>query len=239
MIQANLIPIPRRLARQRRTRVRRWVTACTAYSVVLVVVYGALQAMWGAGDHVEHDVQTVVNEITATERDVKQVQPRLSEATLTRDASREVSVQPNWSVLLALLAKEMRDDSAAARAMTEQGMAAAEAMIAAPPALTPLMLALVEDAARQIVLSSCELEPLRDGVALATATPAQNAGARQPKFTLVLTGMGRSQAAISQYVLRLEQTGLFDRVTLIESKRGPFAGSEAVSFRIGCGLGGR
>jgi hypothetical protein len=239
MIQANLIPIPRRLARRRRTRVRRWATFCTAYCVLLVATYGVLQAMWGRGDHVEHDVQTVASEITTTERDVKVVQPKLNEARLTLAASMAVGSQPDWSVLLALLAKQMHSDWSEARGLLARSMEAASAMTAAPPTLVRTLLPLAQDAARQIVLSSCALEPLREGVAPPSATAAQSAAATQPKYTLVLTGMGRSQAAISQYVLRLEQTGLFDRVTLIESKRGPFAGGEAVSFRIGCGLGSR
>jgi hypothetical protein len=46
--------------------------------------------------------------------------------------------------------------------------------------------------------------------------------------------VGRSQAAVSQFVLRLEQLGLFDRVTLLDTRREPFGADSAVGFRAVC-----
>ena len=51
---------------------------------------------------------------------------------------------------------------------------------------------------------------------------------------LRLAGVGRSQAAVSQFVLRLEQLGLFDRVTLLDTRREPFGADSAVGFRAVC-----
>ena len=46
-----------------------------------------------------------------------------------------------------------------------------------------------------------------------------------------------SQAAASQYALRLESTGLFGRVTLLDTNRDTYVGLLLVSFRIECTLG--
>lgn len=239
MIQANLIPIPRRLARLRHRRVRQWVTACSIYSVLLVAAYGALQAVWGHGDQVlEHDVITITQEISTTDKEVKNVTPKLNEARLTLAASMAVGSQPDWSVLLALLAAEMREDAAPAQALLEQGMSGVSASLGAPHGLDRVFAPALEDATKQIVLSSCELTPIAEVAAPAGASIAQNLAATQPRYALALSGAGRSQAAISQYVLRLEQTGLFNRVTLIESRKAPFARGEAITFRIGCTMGG-
>ena len=239
MIQANLIPIPRRLARLRHRRVRQWVTVCSLYSVLLVAAYGALQAVWGHGDQVlERDVVTISNEISVTDKEVKSVTPKLNEARLTLAASLAVGSQPDWSVLLALLAAEMREEGGPAEQLLEQAMSAASASLGAPRGLEKVFAPALEDATKQIVLSSCELTPIAEVAAPTGASVSQNLAATQPRYTLALSGMGRSQAVISQYVLRLEQTGLFNRVTLIESRKAPFARGEAITFRIGCTMGG-
>lgn len=245
MIQANLIPIPRRMARQRHHRIRRWVSICSAYCVLLVVAYGTLQAMWGRGDQIiEHDVSRLTQEIAQTDMEMKTVAPKLQEARLTLAASMAVGSQPNWSILLALLAREMKENEEAAtslhRALLDTDRIGLTTAISTKQRLDPLLAD-----HRQIVLSQCELVPVSEAVTSlpgvvapngSTVSPSAPAIAQQ-RYTLTLSGMGRSQAAISQYVLRLENTGLFDRVTLIESKLAPFGGGEAVSFRIGCTLG--
>ena len=239
MIQANLIPIPRRLARLGQRRIRQWVTVCSVYSLLLVAVYGALQAVWGHGDQVfEHDVVTISQEIHETDKEVKTVTPKLNEARLTLAASLAVGSQPDWSVLLALLAAEMREESGEVVELMHQAMNGASVSLGAPRSLERLMLPAITDAARQIVLSSCELTPISEVAAPTGGSLTQNLAATQPRYTLALSGVGRSQAAISHYVLRLEQTGLFNRVTLIESRKAPFARGEAITFRIGCTLGG-
>jgi hypothetical protein len=55
---------------------------------------------------------------------------------------------------------------------------------------------------------------------------------------LTITGYGRSQAAVSHFVLRLEEAQLFDQVTLIKTSREPFAASDAYAFQIECSLSG-
>lgn len=60
---------------------------------------------------------------------------------------------------------------------------------------------------------------------------APNAPAR---MTLCLQGMARSQAAVTQFVLRLERLGLFERVDLAKSSRQMIGSTDANVFRVDC-----
>lgn len=210
--QANLIPIVRQTARQRRSRIRFWISACSVYALVLVAAGGALQSVLGSTDSVlATEVAALASEISGTKREVAQVQPKLAEAKLTLAASRAVGSQPNWSVLLSLLADTLRDTGAA-------------------------------DGNNELVLSACELNrvpELPTGTPINGALSAANGATSKPpigrqRFSLSVAGVGKTQAVISQYVLRLEQTGLFERVTLVETRRTPFANDQAVSFKLEC-----
>ena len=109
--------------------------------------------------------------------------------------------RPDWSVVLALLARNLDDD---------------------------------------LVLKRCKLEP--EVVRKAAASPQHAAGAQadEPKrFSLEIAGLGRSQKAISHFVLRLERTNLFQKVTLVKTNREPFVTGRAMAFQIRCLLGRR
>ena len=76
------------------------------------------------------------------------------------------------------------------------------------------------------VLTNCRLEPLDDAPRTA-----------EGPYRLHISGMGRTQVAVSAYMLRLEESGLFDKVTLVDTQTEPFRQGEAVGFRIECRLG--
>jgi hypothetical protein len=59
------------------------------------------------------------------------------------------------------------------------------------------------------------------------------------KWTLQLAGHGKSPESVSQYVLRLERTDLFDIVNLLQTNRDPIGAGDATSFSIQCPLKGR
>jgi hypothetical protein len=78
-------------------------------------------------------------------------------------------------------------------------------------------------------------------------TPAEETGARagasaQPTtrpahYELRLRGLGRQQQAVGQFVVRLQQLGLFDEVRLARSGREPLGNSSVIGFEITCTLG--
>ena len=53
---------------------------------------------------------------------------------------------------------------------------------------------------------------------------------------LELTGFAQTQRIVSEFVLRLEEAPLFEKVTLIDTRREPFRSGSAVGFRIECEL---
>ena len=57
-----------------------------------------------------------------------------------------------------------------------------------------------------------------------------------PPITLDLTGLGRTQQVVSEFVLRLEQMPLFKQIRLVDTRREPFLNLHAVVFRIECVL---
>lgn len=80
------------------------------------------------------------------------------------------------------------------------------------------------------VLSTCTLK-----VAGSNMDPSASAAPRRHLVTL--TGLGRSHGAVLTYVRKLEGTGLFEAVTLIDTRQEPFTGgSQAIAFRIECSM---
>jgi len=97
----------------------------------------------------------------------------------------------------------------------------------------------------QIVLERCQvLESTKDD----SFTPSARRGRSRGRialrhempdaFTMELSGYGRSPEAVARFVLRLERTALFDKVTIRSTDRQPFRAGEAIAFEIGCTLDG-
>ncbi len=98
--------------------------------------------------------------------------------------------------------------------------------------LAPLANSLGDD----ILLSHCELSAIKDDSPGKTpANPPQDPA----HISLHLIGLGRSQSAVAQFMLRLEAMGLFDHVTLQQTSRERFMDNDAVRFELNCPLRGR
>jgi hypothetical protein len=115
--------------------------------------------------------------------------------------------------------------------------------VGSQPDWSALLALLAQNLGDELVLNHCRLKPAR---VLPAATPAGSAEgtpaspAEKPRhFALEIEGYARSQAAVSQFVLRLEGTGLFNQVRLVKSNREPFLVGKAVAFRVECSLGPR
>jgi Tfp pilus assembly protein PilN len=99
------------------------------------------------------------------------------------------------------------------------------------PDWSRLLRLLADRRGNDVALSSITLEPPASGAARRgdAATPAG--------FSLVVEGVARGQAAATSYVLRLEQSEVFDRMTLAETRSRDFRGEPAVGFRLEAELG--
>jgi Tfp pilus assembly protein PilN len=102
-----------------------------------------------------------------------------------------------------------------------------------------LLAILSETLGHDVTLRELRLQPDRRAAAPAAA-PTSTPQARPPaplnatslRFVLELRGVARSQPAVAQFVLRLQQIGLFDEVKLIRTGREPLFNASAVTFDI-------
>jgi len=176
---------------------------------MLVLICITCHRTWGVGPNpLGQEIDYTGDRIRESGRTIVTLQKELATARWKLDSARGVGRQPDWSVLLALLAEGLGHD---------------------------------------VVLKSCELNqvliPLRGTAGRPQMPPpaglnGSEKGPQELMFVLTVTGFGRSQTAVSQFVLRLERSGLFDNVRLVNANRQPFLNGKAIAFQLECSLGG-
>ena len=182
---------------------RSWIIACTAYALGILGAFAfCLSTSDGPGAALADDIAKATVETEKWDRQVRMLRGKVGKARLTLEANRAVGEQPNWAVVLALLAKNLDDD---------------------------------------LVLKRCKLEPEPvEKTKSKGKKSAKDEPAPKPKrFILDISGFGRSQKAISQFVLRLEASTLFEKVTALKTNRETFLTGKAMAFQIRCLLGRR
>jgi Tfp pilus assembly protein PilN len=132
--------------------------------------------------------------------------------------------------------RELRRELAEAGAALET-----TAAIRGQPDWSKLLAGLSAQLGEEIVLSRCQLTTLTADNQVITpawseSAPAKPLGAflTECRHVLVLNGYGKSQEAVSQFVLRLEGSGAFDLIRLVSSSRQSFLNAEAVAFSVEC-----
>lgn len=86
----------------------------------------------------------------------------------------------------------------------------------------------------QVALESVMIATSEPAAAVRGAKPAPGAPA-SPSIRLELSGLARTPSAVAGYVLRLEKTGLFTKVDLVETSPrapGPARAVEATGFKV-------
>jgi hypothetical protein len=207
----DLIPSTRRELHRRRRRVRVWIGAGCAYAALLGGTLVGAAAAW------PRDQETPAAALGAATLENEQHRSRTAAlaaeiAHKQRElaANKAVGNQPDWSILLALVAEALGPDAA-----LREANLTAETIT--PPAAAP--------------------KPPAPGAIQAEPVPVIDAEPRR-SFSLVLTGLARSQGAVNEVVKRLEATGLFERILLIETRReGTDTQAALTSFRFSCQLG--
>lgn len=210
-VNINLIPEQRRVANLRRQRVKTWACAVAGYAVLLSIIWGTgvLMHQRSGGSDLTARMERLTEETQRMQADLMRDEPKLLDLRVQVLASRAVSQQPDWAILLA---------------------------------------ALSESRGEQIVLQACNLSPnvppaaKSNRVAAPIAAPVDNtkrADAQNPdRYDLQVTGMSESQQAVSEFILALERTGLFERVGLVVTERTQYQSQPVVSFTIHCALAG-
>lgn len=115
--------------------------------------------------------------------------------------------------------------------------------ISCQPDWSKLLVLLSGELGEEVVLNNCQIVMLNKGrnvtnnlqELFSSSNPAALLAKR--RYKLELNGYGRTQTAVSQFVLRLESTlggRIFDSVRLVNSCREAFLNNEAVAFSIEC-----
>ena len=205
----NLIPAPRLAAKRRSAHLHCCAAACACWTVLSLGAAGLAHAIWREEDPQAVERLAKVNEeMRRTDRVIAGLRAELAAAQSTLRANQTIAAQPDWSIMLGLLGQQVGDD---------------------------------------IVLKSCRVRPSSVARAVApaarrgaprTAAPAADAAqpAEPPPFALDVSGMALDHAAANKFLLRLEQTGLFTKVSLLDTAREPFFDKNAVAFRLECAL---
>jgi len=196
MTVTNFIPTRRRVLRQQRRRRRIWTVVCVAYALPLI---GLSATAWMLVDDNGSDYTTqlrlTIGHIEQTREAIRRTNQRLSPARARLVATEAISLRPDWSILLAQVAKQMGEDVFLSRVELAQSKAKSPV-----PAETP-------------------------------ASPVR-------PYTLTVGGYGRTQTAVSDFVVQLEATPLFEKVTILQTDRKKLMADEAISFELLCQLGG-
>lgn len=113
--------------------------------------------------------------------------------------------------------------------------------IGAQPDWSKLLLLLGNELGDEVVLSQCKLSTTSAGTGEITsnlkawlASSPLEALLDSRRYRLKLAGFGRTQSSVSQFVLGLEKTTVFESVRLINSYRQAFLGGQAITFSVEC-----
>ncbi len=217
MRSVNLVPPEFVIARRRADRARIWTAVAMVYSVIALST-GALA--WSAGrvGGENKDRLADLNELTQKQdASLQKAREELSVATRKIAAAREVSVHPNWTLLLRAIA----------------GFRGADVVLSGL-SIKPIM--------PEVPRST----GTKSGPAALNATNATGGQSETNPigYLMRLDGEARAQRSVTDFVLRLESSRVFATVRLVESKsRAQTVGSgkdartwEIVGFSLECKL---
>lgn len=217
MVSVNLIPRDRLTRKRRRARLRMWIALCSAYALILTAGLSLACMVWGSDDAaLGGELQAVVGEVEDSQRSIDELRGWLSEAQAALDASDAMANHPDWSALLIILARQLGDDVVLDNCL-----------------LTPSRLDRSGGASRRI---PSPRGPRDEARAASPGSPPRDAASGKQRYELKLRGFGRTQNAVSQFVLRLERIELFHEVRLIKCNRQPFLDGHAVAFEVECSM---
>ena len=117
--------------------------------------------------------------------------------------------------------------------------AAANRAVGEQPDWSALLRLISASLGEDLVLTRCRLGPeghLGRGLRKRPAPVRPSVGKRR-RFALELSGLGRSQKAITRFLLRLEKARLFEQVSLLRTAREPFLTGSAIRFDVRCLMG--
>ncbi len=148
----------------------------------------------------------------------------LNDDTGLRDELRQVNglVAESESELVALRGELIRSRAELTTSLT----------IGKQPDWSALLALLSTTLGDRIILRNCKLTTLHKSPGM--RGPATGVARESTTIQLQLGGLGLSQQAVSEFVLRLEETSLFRQVKLLDTRREPFLDGDAIAFHVEC-----
>ncbi len=200
---ANLIPAPRWRAKMRQKRIRKWIVVFGVYLIILLGAHVTVKRFFDPDNTtLAQEVRDEAARMSLLNARVMSLQGQVAQANSELLAARSVGKQPDWSILMWLMADTSGQD---------------------------------------IVLNQCLLKKIeqedssaknvrRSGGDNAKRTSKRN----RIRYTVLVGGFANSHEAISKFVLKLEDTGLFEQIRLEGTNRREFHETQAVAFKIAC-----
>ncbi|MBM4018484.1 MAG: hypothetical protein FJ288_09195 [Planctomycetes bacterium] len=138
MTSTNFIPSYRIAARQRRVRLKWWVTVIAASLVLELAGIVCGYGLWCSGQIVLANEQAkTAATIQSADRAIRMLQSELAAQEATLKASQAIRSQPDWSVLLALLAGNLGDGAVLKRCELKPLRAGAAGPVTAAASAAP------------------------------------------------------------------------------------------------------
>ncbi|HSZ56394.1 MAG TPA: PilN domain-containing protein [Tepidisphaeraceae bacterium] len=119
---------------------------------------------------------------------------------------------------------------------TEKQRLRSRQLIFRQPDYSLLLRLIAQQVDEDVVLSRCEFGRASDFDRASEFGRARGAAplSRTPSDALQLSGFARSQPAVAAFMLQLESTGIFQKVTLVRSNEQPLLSGEVAAFEILC-----
>ncbi len=198
----NLMPAPRKQAKDRRRRIRAWVVILGVYLIVLLGGHVVIKRFFDPDNSaLAQKVRTEAARMSRLNSKVMSLQGELVRTNRKLLAARSVGKQPNWGILLWLMARK---------------------------------------SGREIVLNQCSLKKQKvedvahDEDSDSRKYNTSSGSGDDFRYNVLVGGVANSHEGISEFILQLEDTGLFKQVRLHGTNRREFMETEAVAFKIEC-----
>ena len=205
MNRVNLIPSEWRIAASVDRRIARWKLICIAYALVIALAAVAARTCVGGDEtSLHYELTRTEQQIESLNRLIGELRPALAETQAQLGVAQAIGDQPDWSLLLLIVGRAASDEIV----LTRMQLSPNEAVPAPAP-------------------RSPTSRPTTNGPQVPLGSEPQ---ARRLK--LELSGLGKTQTEVSGFVVRLEQTRLFDQVKLIRTAREAAGASDALAFQI-------
>jgi hypothetical protein len=187
---------------------------CAGWLVLSVAAAAVPHLAWRGGDPQAGERLARVNEeIERTERSLADAQAQLAQAQSSLRANQMIAAQPDWSIVLALLGQDVGKDVL---------LKTCSVRPSSGPRAAPAPRA---DARRTAPRPASDAAPV--------AAPTTEA----VPYVLEASGLAEDNAAANDFVLRLEKSPIFSRVTLLDTAGDTFLEKNRVNFRLECVLG--